>query len=489
MGEPQDEKGEEQVLGVAADFALGIGWGKSSEPTRFGPRLKDERRELLKDIFHEFDTDGSGGLGLEEMTRMFRKLGMSASETEELLQEADKNKNGVLDLEEFIDWLYGKDSEANLVLEYGDALKPLFEVFDRDNSGTILFREFQECHGLLRTALEWNRDSQDSHAGLIDPMMLDKDAKEAFAQVDKNGDGSMSFIDFARYMQGTIKKSGIPSEDLAACTRNLSAALEDVFHGIRMAEMGEIAEDNPMALASRVTRLSVATQDLQKVVTERSKTTELEEAEEKTRQRWIDPPMNMQIGDLKMLHLKSCPMNMRLIASCYCNVLCFPSGLAGWVAEVSRTITYRSGKSEQETPSYYNFKTQENKWTPITKNSAASDFTGLLRGIGREMGTFCILKTHCNFASEIQWEDINQGLQQAVDIGWLTAEQRLDFVRYMEDKVRSEVPAAELEKDPQGSVHAQLLKLVLSPRLVMATLTKLSIMTLQPTWASHIQVA
>lgn len=483
-------KVKEPVLSVAADFALGIGWAdKSSEPTRLGPRLKDERREALIDIFHEFDSDGSGGLALEEMTRMFRKLGMSESETKELLQEADKNKNGVLDLEEFIGWLYGKDSEANLVFEFGDALKPLFQAFDRDNSGTILLGEFEECHGLLQTALHWNRDLDDMQTGLIDPMMLDKDAKEAFAQVDKNEDGTMQFIDFARYMRSTIQKSGISPEDLAECTRNLASALEDVFLGMRMAEKGEISDDNPMELAGRVTRLSVAALDMQKTVTQKSKTAGMLVLGEKKTSKWTDPPRSMQIGEVKMMHLKSCPVNMRLISSSYCNVLCLPNEPAGWVAEVSRTITYRSGKSEQETPRYYNFDRQEEKWTLITETSAASNFMKLLHDIGRDVGTFCILKTICNFGAEIDWEDVNKGLRAAVGIGWLTEAHRMEFVHHMEDKIRKELPADELEKNPTGAVHAHLQKHVMSPRLVMATLVKLCIMNLQPTWESHMQLA
>lgn len=488
--EEKQRKENGHIIEVAADFAVGIGWGQNqSEPARIGPRLKDDRRELLIDIFHEFDTDGSGGLAIEEMTRMFKKLGMTATETEELLLEADKNQNGVLDLEEFVDWLYGKDSEANIVLEYGDALKPVFQVFDRDGNGTITLSEFQESHGLLQTALQWNRDDQDSAAGYIDPMELDKDAKAAFAQVDKNGDGKMNFIDFARYMQTTIQKSGISPEDLAACTRNIAAALEDVFQGISMAEKGEIAEDNPMELADRVTRLSVATLDMQKIITTRVETAKVEAAEESARHKWKDPPRAMQIGDLKMLHLKSCPMNMRVVASFTYNVLCLPSASSGWVAEISRSMTYRSGKSDQETARYYNFDAKEETWKPITQSSAASDFMALMHGTGREMGTFCILKTLCNFTTDIPWEDANGALKQAVDIGWLTTAQRLEFVRYMEEKLKSQLSAAELEADPQGSVHALLLKLVLSPRLVMATLSKLGIVSVLPTWQSHMQVA
>ena len=65
-----------------------------------GPSLS---RAALKKAFDAFDTDGSGAIDRQEMTRMVRRLhlDLSAAEIEQLMIDADPDGSGEIDFEEF----------------------------------------------------------------------------------------------------------------------------------------------------------------------------------------------------------------------------------------------------------------------------------------------------------------------------------------------------------------------------------------------------
>mmetsp|Transcript_10263 Transcript_10263/g.21767 ORF Transcript_10263/g.21767 Transcript_10263/m.21767 type:complete len:151 (-) Transcript_10263:60-512(-) len=57
----------------------------------------------LKEIYELYDTKGDGVIDRQELFAAFANAGYSDHELETLFVDADKNKDGVLDLEEFIE--------------------------------------------------------------------------------------------------------------------------------------------------------------------------------------------------------------------------------------------------------------------------------------------------------------------------------------------------------------------------------------------------
>ncbi len=63
------------------------------------------RAKQIKDMFHEFDTDGSGSISVTEAKHMLRKLNMADEEIETLVSIHDRNNDGELQYEEFVSFL------------------------------------------------------------------------------------------------------------------------------------------------------------------------------------------------------------------------------------------------------------------------------------------------------------------------------------------------------------------------------------------------
>jgi Ca2+-binding EF-hand superfamily protein len=62
---------------------------------------------VLRDIFRTFDLDKSGALTINEMAGLLAKLGVAATDKEliALMREMDSNKSGVIEFEEFCQFM------------------------------------------------------------------------------------------------------------------------------------------------------------------------------------------------------------------------------------------------------------------------------------------------------------------------------------------------------------------------------------------------
>ena len=66
----------------------------------------------LQEIFASYDTSGDGTLSVEEMQQVFEELGIRGSAY--LFKQIDKNKDGQLQVHEFISWLTKKDPKCSV---------------------------------------------------------------------------------------------------------------------------------------------------------------------------------------------------------------------------------------------------------------------------------------------------------------------------------------------------------------------------------------
>eukprot|EP00437_Effrenium_voratum_P020613 CAMPEP_0181441794 /NCGR_PEP_ID=MMETSP1110-20121109/23692_1 /TAXON_ID=174948 /ORGANISM="Symbiodinium sp., Strain CCMP421" /LENGTH=538 /DNA_ID=CAMNT_0023565691 /DNA_START=31 /DNA_END=1647 /DNA_ORIENTATION=+ len=66
----------------------------------------------LQQLFQSYDTSGDGTLSVEEMEQVFEALGIKGSSY--IFKKADKNKDGQLQVHEFIAWLTKKDPKVSI---------------------------------------------------------------------------------------------------------------------------------------------------------------------------------------------------------------------------------------------------------------------------------------------------------------------------------------------------------------------------------------
>mmetsp|Transcript_699 Transcript_699/g.2347 ORF Transcript_699/g.2347 Transcript_699/m.2347 type:complete len:237 (-) Transcript_699:202-912(-) len=94
----------------------------------------------LKRAFASFDRDQSGTIDKDELAAVLKSVGKKVSDKQidEIMEEIDLDKNGVLDFQEF-EYIVQVKLEDNLHDE--QSIKELFEFFDRDKDGYISFDE------------------------------------------------------------------------------------------------------------------------------------------------------------------------------------------------------------------------------------------------------------------------------------------------------------------------------------------------------------
>lgn len=130
-----------------------------------------------------FDKDGDGTIDSDELANVLQVLGMSPTkeELEILLDSVDADRNGVIDLEEFVDVMRGhlhsgpQDPDAEL--------REAFAVFDKDGNGLI---SPEELKGALLNLGE---------------KMEDREIGAMIAAADKDGNGMIDYEEFIAMMR------------------------------------------------------------------------------------------------------------------------------------------------------------------------------------------------------------------------------------------------------------------------------------------------
>eukprot|EP01080_Neovahlkampfia_damariscottae_P009328 gene9328-1415_t len=71
--------------------------------------MSKEEIEKYKQLFKEFDLDGNGYLDKEELAKGTKKMGLSFTDEmiDNMIESADKNKDGKIQLDEFLEIMLG----------------------------------------------------------------------------------------------------------------------------------------------------------------------------------------------------------------------------------------------------------------------------------------------------------------------------------------------------------------------------------------------
>eukprot|EP00929_Paragymnodinium_shiwhaense_P080641 TRINITY_DN4206_c0_g1_i1.p1 TRINITY_DN4206_c0_g1~~TRINITY_DN4206_c0_g1_i1.p1 ORF type:complete len:116 (-),score=40.34 TRINITY_DN4206_c0_g1_i1:147-494(-) len=78
-----------------------------ADDMKFNSIMREKKIAKIKDMFKQWDSDGSGFIDKDEMTALFQKLDpdWTTHQLEALFRAVDKNGDNVIDIDEFIDWL------------------------------------------------------------------------------------------------------------------------------------------------------------------------------------------------------------------------------------------------------------------------------------------------------------------------------------------------------------------------------------------------
>merc|ERR1711935_309144 len=146
--------------------------------------LKEEKDELLK-TFKALDLDHDGQLTHDELMIGYSKLmgeEEAKKEVDRIFKTIDVNGTGAIDFTEF---LLATVNHKKLLSQ--ERLTQVFKMFDTDGSGTISRDEVKEFFSM----------SQEGNESFV---------MELIEEVDKNGDGEISFNEFKDMMHKIISK-------------------------------------------------------------------------------------------------------------------------------------------------------------------------------------------------------------------------------------------------------------------------------------------
>jgi calcium-dependent protein kinase len=155
--------------------------------------ITDTDKESLAAMFKQFDINGDGKLNAEEISNLMRHIGHSEDEAKILLSMWDEDKDGVIDMDE----LKTGFAASKLGEQTRKELAESFKRFDADGDGFVSAAEIEKMCS-----------------------MKADDTRKLIAEVDKNGDGRISFEEWLIAIKGNEKGKGA----VAAAAKPAAAA-------------------------------------------------------------------------------------------------------------------------------------------------------------------------------------------------------------------------------------------------------------------------
>ncbi|XP_047306260.1 probable calcium-binding protein CML16 [Impatiens glandulifera] len=145
-------------------------------------KLQSDQIKQLKDIFARFDMDSDGSLTHLELAALLRSLGLkpTGDQIHGLLANMDSNGNGSIEFEELVKAILPDMNEEVLINQ--EQLMEVFRSFDRDGNGYITAAELAGQMSKMGHPLTY------------------RELSEMMMEADTNGDGVISFNEFAIIM-------------------------------------------------------------------------------------------------------------------------------------------------------------------------------------------------------------------------------------------------------------------------------------------------
>jgi len=140
-----------------------------------------EQLEDFKEVFNLFDKDRDGRLSVDEVSKVFKTLGVAAGDdsVKRMIERVDANKSGAVEFGEFVIVMQHQPKTPR-----EDArLLAAFKIYDINNDGYITKQE-------LQTVMEQCGEK-----------LSDKEAQTMIDQADTDHDGRVNYREFINMMK------------------------------------------------------------------------------------------------------------------------------------------------------------------------------------------------------------------------------------------------------------------------------------------------
>ena len=157
-------------------------------------------------FFREVDADGNATLEVDEILLLFKKLGMKLSikQAAGVLQKLDTDGDGVVTMSEFVDRVFmcqigvlRSRFRALSYVEGGQDWAALFRYYDRDNSGSLEFDEFRKA---VRKDAKILGGLREQTSSINDRHITDTELRRMFDFIDSDHNGTLDVEEFSSFL-------------------------------------------------------------------------------------------------------------------------------------------------------------------------------------------------------------------------------------------------------------------------------------------------
>jgi len=440
----------------------------------------------IKSIFGLWDADQDGIISKQELTEVLSQIGeFNDTEIDQIMERADKNGDGSIQYDEFINWMVTPATRIQIVedqsgckavvFDLDAALRPLFAIYDQNGNGAICQSEFQEAQQIIQGAL-----THHTTGAAVRAEMNEVDA--AFAAADPDGNKRISFNEFVEWQRSSVEYSGLPSDTLEELFATLAEVLGSVFklasdHGDRK----EVQADHLPLLLQNIEKTANVARQLYK---DRKVTTGNRGG---FVSNWTGPPTGISIQRLLRWHMRvpfpcigvrEIAVNVENVLPEECDAPKYSIQSRRWFAKVIRKVTYNS-KVQEELPFYYVYESLQ--WSDVEKSSL---YDRAVLTLAPEYRLLALLYKEVDYGAQLSWEKLNAALEAGQGLGLVTLEQHTDFdtklrdiVKHMLQEQGQRIPSS--PEDFEALLHSDV---ALSQLQAMSALCEMGIVPHDPLW-------
>lgn len=447
----------------------------------------NEWAEQAKASFLKYDANGDGCIDEEELGLLLTAVSdkFTKKDIGRMLREADGNGDNRIQFSEFINWLSlpAKESLGGAALTYSKGLEHIFNVYDKEGSGRINAKHFQECHVILQASARIAED--DDLEKVCINSEIERDKEEAMSLITGRAtNGMIGFMDFLDWMRQHIPEH-MDQDDFFDYADQIATSLEETFqHDFSME--ADYAREKDDVLQHIAGKLSAEMKGIG--LGRRASTLQPSP--------WDLVPAGLSTDRLKAAVMMANPLNMRAVKDISWEVLCCPKGDAGaetWLAQVVRRVVMKSnGKVKVEQAIFYRYKGDSGDW--VSAEPEDCTFFDLMEP---GLGVYALLKTVCNFGLTIRWREIETALEGAVDMRLIRDDDLDAYNEHMRELVLNQLEEDGCKKFAALGSRDEKLKYVerylsnelnIPAGMVMASLLKLHIVEKHSAWEAFIGV-